>query len=105
MDVPGRDPVILPWAWWVSLALSCSLNFVSFPVRIPVQSSVLIRQRHRYEFSFLSVMAVDCGDEIPSKSRPQPAGVTSYANPMNLLIFCMSVRYSSIFDLLTVTFP
>ena len=25
----------------------------------------------------LSVMAVDCGDEIPSKSNPQPAGVTS----------------------------
>ena len=25
MDVPGRDPVILPWAWWVSLALSRSL--------------------------------------------------------------------------------
>ena len=87
MDIPGRDPVVLLWAWWVSLALSCSLNFASFPVRIPVQSSVLICQRHHYEFSFLSAMAVDCGDEIPSKSKPQPAGVTSYANPANLLSF------------------
>ena len=25
MGVPGRDPVILLWVWWVSLALSCSL--------------------------------------------------------------------------------
>ena len=25
MDVSGRDPVILLWAWWVSLALSRSL--------------------------------------------------------------------------------
>ena len=25
MGVPGRDPVILLWAWWVSLALSRSL--------------------------------------------------------------------------------
>ena len=41
MDVPGRDPVVLLWAWWVSLALSHSLNCASFPMRIPVQSSVL----------------------------------------------------------------
>ena len=34
----GQDPVVLPWAWWVSLALSRSLNIASFPVRIPVQS-------------------------------------------------------------------
>ena len=32
MDVPGSDPVILLWAWWVSLALFCSFNFASFPV-------------------------------------------------------------------------
>ena len=37
---------------------------------------------------FLAVMAGDCGDEIPSKSKPQPAGVTSRANPMNLLVVC-----------------
>ena len=41
MDVPGRDPVVLLWVWWVSLALSHSLKLASFPVRIPVQSSVL----------------------------------------------------------------
>ena len=57
-------------------------------MRIPVQSSVLVRQRHRYKFgNVLPVMAGDCGDEIPSKSKPQPAGITSSANPASLLIF------------------
>ena len=32
-------------------------------------------------------MAVDCGDKIPSKSKMQPAGITSYTNPENLLSF------------------
>ena len=32
-------------------------------------------------------MAVDCGEDIPSKSKPQPAGVMSYVNPANLLSF------------------
>ena len=31
-------------------------------------------------------MAGDCGDEIPSKSNPQSAGVTSSANFVNLLV-------------------
>ena len=35
----------------------------------------------------LAVMAGDCGDEIPSKSKPQPAGITSCVNPANLLVF------------------
>ena len=37
----------------------------------------------------LPVMAGDCGDEIPSKSKPQSAGVTSCANFENVL----RVRY------------
>ena len=37
----------------------------------------------------LPVMAGDCGDEIPSKSKPQSAGVTSCANFENVL----HVRY------------
>ena len=45
-----------------------------------------VRQRHRYEFGDFPVMAGDCGDEIPSKSKPQSAGVTSSANPANLLV-------------------
>ena len=46
-----------------------------------------VRQRHRYNFgNVLPVMAGDCGDEIPSKSKPQSAGVTSSANPANLLV-------------------
>ena len=45
-----------------------------------------VRQRHRYKSgSFLAVMAGDCGDEIPSKSKPQSAGVTSCANFENVL--------------------
>ena len=72
----------------MSLALSRSLNFASFPVRIPVQSSVLsANDTVTSPVLFFAVMAVDCGDEIPSKSKPQPAGVTSYANPANLLSF------------------
>ena len=26
MNIPGQDPLVLLWVWWVSLALSCSLN-------------------------------------------------------------------------------
>ena len=37
----------------------------------------------------LPVMAGDCGDKIPSKSKPQSAGVTSCANFENVL----RVRY------------
>ena len=57
-----------------------------------------VRQRHRYNFgNVLPVMAGDCGDEIPSKSKPQSAGVTSCANFENVLhvrylqvsIFCL----------------
>ena len=45
-----------------------------------------VRQRHHYKFSnVLPVMAGDCGDKIPSKSKPQSAGVTSCANFENVL--------------------
>ena len=44
-----------------------------------------VRQRHHYKFGEYPVMAGDCGDEIPSKSKPQSAGVTSSANFVNLL--------------------
>ena len=91
VDVPGQDPVVLPWAWWVSLALSRFLNFASFPVRIPVQSSVLSANDTIMSL-IVPVMAGDCGDEIPSKSKPQPAGVMSCVNPANLLSFCCTVH-------------
>ena len=41
----------------------------------------------------LPVMAGDCGDEIPSKSKPQSAGITSCTNFKNVLY----VRYLQIF--------
>ena len=88
MDVPGQDPVVLLWAWWVSLALSRSLNCASLPMRIPVQSSMLSANDTVTSSVILAVMTGDCGDEIPSKSKPQPAGVTSSTNPANLLVFC-----------------
>ena len=65
VDVPGQDPVVLLWAWWVSLVLSCSLSFASLPVGIPVQSSVL-SANNTITNLFVPVMAGDCGDEIPS---------------------------------------
>ena len=37
----------------------------------------------------LAVMAVDCGDEIPSKSKPQPAGITSCANSKMFYMFAV----------------
>ena len=106
MDVPGRDPVVLPWAWWVLLALSCSLNCASFPMRIPVQSSVLSANDTVTSPVFLALMAVDCGDEISSKSKPQPAGVTSCVNPANLLSFRCTVHHLLVsnFGLQTVNF-
>ena len=49
-----------------------------------------VHQRHCYKFgNVLPVMAGDCGDEIPSKSKPQSAGVTSCPNFENVL----HVRY------------
>ena len=41
----------------------------------------------------LAVMAGDCGDKIPSKSKLQSAGITSCASPANLLSFRCCVRY------------
>ena len=57
-----------------------------------------VRQRHRYKFgNVLPVMAGDCGDEIPSKSKPQSAGVTSCVNFENVLhVHCLQ---TSIFRL------
>ena len=88
MVVPGRDPVVLLWAWWVSLALSHSLNCASFHCADSCTIICAVCQRHRYKFSnVLPVMAGDYGDEIPSKSKPQSAGVTSSVNPASLLVF------------------
>ena len=68
-------------------------------MRIPVQSSVLSANDTVTSLcAFLAVMAGDCGDEIPSKSKPQPAGVTSYTSLKNVLSFHCCVRYLQIFD-------
>ena len=66
-------------------------------MRIPVQSSVLSAKFG----NVFPVMAGDCGDEIPSKSKPQSAGVTSCANFENVLhvryLQTSSFRFSCIF--------
>ena len=90
MDVSGRAPVVLLWAWWVSLALSRSLLTCIIPradsctiiCACPPTTPLQVRY-------ILPVMAGDCGDKIPSKSKPQSAGVTSCANFENVL----HVRY------------
>ena len=82
-----------------SLPLTCVIPRADFCTII-----CAVRQRHRYNFgNVLPVMAGDCGDEIPSKSKPQSAGVTSCANFENVL----HVRYlqTSIFRLCCTAFP
>ena len=88
MDVPGRDPVVLLLAWWVSLALSRSLNLRHSPCGFLYNLLYLsANDTITSPVLFFAVMAVDCGDEIPSKSKPQPAGITSCTNSANLLSF------------------
>ena len=98
MVIPGRDPVILLWAWWVSLALSRSHLTCVIPRADSCTIICTVHQRHHYKFgNVLPVMAGDCGDEIPSKSKPQSAGVTSSVNPANLLVIHWTVIKPSIF--------
>ena len=99
-----RDKVLVDGRSWVEILSSCCghggvAGTFSLPLTcvIPHADSCTIlcavRQRHRYKFDFLSVMAGDCGDEIPSKSKPQPAGVTSCTNFENVLHFrCFSLQ-------------
>ena len=75
-----------------------------------------VRQRHRYKFgNVLPVMAGDCGDKIPSKSKPQSAGITSCTNFENVLhvrylqtsifpslLYCIFPRISRIFSRLVI---
>ena len=80
----------------MSLALSLSLNFASFPVRIPVQSSVLsANDTVTSPVLFFAMMAVDYGDEIPSKSKPQPTGITSCTNLLSFHYFVSDCHESS----------
>ena len=97
MCCDSKDEVLVDGSSW---SRSCRLavgvvgvvGTFSLPVTcvIPRADSCTIiravRQRHRYKFGDFPVMAGDCGDEIPSKSKPQSAGVTSSANFVNLLV-------------------
>ena len=95
MDIPGRHPVVLLWAWWVSLALSRSLNFASFPVQIPVQSSVLIRQRHHSVF-FLWCLLIVVTRYPQSPNRNQQA--SRHAQIRESSRFSLNRTLSSIFS-------
>ena len=91
-------PVILLWAWWVSLALSRSHLTCIIPCADSCTIICTVHQQHRYKFgNVLPVMAGDCGDEIPSKSKLQSAGITSSANPANLLVIRWTIIKPSIF--------
>ena len=59
-------------------------NLLCYPPTTPLRVCV-----------FLAVMAGDCGDEISSKSKPQPAGITSCVNPANLLSFRCFFHFSN----------
>ena len=104
VDVPGRDPVVLLWAWWVSLALSRSLNLrhspcgflynlLCYPPTTPLQVRV-----------FLAVMAGDCGDEISSKSQTAISRRHVICKSSESSQFSLLCMLSSIFELQTVTF-
>ena len=69
MGVPGRDPVILLWAWWVSLALSCSLNLHHSQCGFLYNHPYCPPMTPLRVCVFLAVMAGDCGDEMSSKSQ------------------------------------
>ena len=89
MGIPGRDPVILLWVWWVSLALSRFGNLRHSPCRFLYNHPCLSANDTVTSSVILPVMAGDCGDKIPSKSKPQSAGVTSCTNFESVL----HVRY------------
>ena len=104
MDIPSQDPVILLWAWWVSLALSRSLslrhspcgflyNHLYCPPMTPLQVCV-----------FLAVMAGDCGDEISSKSKTAISRHHVMRESSESSQFSLLCTLSSIIELRTVTF-
>ena len=91
------------WTFLVEILLSCCgrsgchWHFLApLACVIPHADSCTIicavRQRHLHKSGILlSVMAGDCGDEMPSKSKPQSAGITSCVISENLL----DIRYFS----------
>ena len=68
MDIPGRDPAVLLWAWWMSLALSCSLNLHHSPCGFLYNHLHCLPTTPLRVCVFLAVMTGDCGDEHGSKS-------------------------------------
>ena len=78
MDIPGRDPVILLWVCWVSLAPSHSLNLCHSLCGLLYNHLYCLPMTPLRVCVFLAVMTGDCGDQIPSKSKPQSAGVTQF---------------------------
>ena len=96
VGILGQDPVILPWVWWVLLALFRSLNlrhslcgFLYNHLYCPPTTPLQVRH-------FSCCDCGDCGDKIPSKSRPQSAGITSCAISEILLnLRCFLVILSS----------
>ena len=96
MCCDSKDEVLVDGHSWsrscrLAVGMVGVVGTFSLPVTCvipPADSCTIIhavRQGHRYKFgNVLPVMAGDCGDEIPSKSKPQSASVTSCANFENI---------------------
>ena len=101
MCCDSKGEVLVDGHSWSKILLSCSgrggcrwhflAPFLSCIIPRADSHTIIcaVRQQHRYKFgNVLPVMAGDCGDKIPSKSKPQSAGITSCANFENILHVC-----------------
>ena len=112
MDVPGRDPVVLLWAWWVSLALSHSLNLRHSPCGFLYNHPYCTPMTPLRVCVFLAVMAGDCGDEISSKSQTAISRHhvmcdfrDSSQSSLIFLVICLQTFLPVLPDVISVPFP
>ena len=104
MAVPGRDPVVLLWAWWVSLALSRSFSLRHSPCGFLYNHLYCLPMTPLQVCVFLAVMAGDCGDEISSKSQTTISRHHIMRESSDSSRFSLLCTLSSIFELRTVLF-
>ena len=102
VDVPGRDPVVLLWAWWVSLALSRSLNLRHSPCGF-LYNHLYCLPTTPLRVCVLRWLVAEVTSTAPSPSATSRRRFPSMS-PANLLSFRCCARYPSILKLQTVTF-
>ena len=104
MDVPGRDPVVFLWVWWVSLALSHSFSLCHSPCGFLYNHLYCPPTTPLQVCLFLAVMAGDCDDEISSKSQTAISRHHIMRESSESSRFLLLCTLSSIFELRTVLF-